>query len=146
MNPSDTVAAYINLFNCLPQLNHGSLQRLTAPNLRFIDPFHDVAGHAKVMQVLQHFAAQVKQPHFKVTHIAWSGSVCLLRWDFSGELPLIGAWNFPGVSELHLDSQGLICLHRDHWDAGLYFYQRLPLLGRLLHWIRRRIQRSSTPK
>jgi limonene-1,2-epoxide hydrolase len=144
MNRSDTVVEYIDLFNHLHQLDHGSLQRLTTPDLRFIDPFNDVTGHANVIRVLRHFSAQVDRPHFAVTQMAWSGSVCFLRWDFSGQLSLIGSWNFPGVTELHLDPQGLIFLHRDHWDAGLYFYQQLPLLGHLLRWIRNHIQRGTT--
>ena len=143
MNPNNTVVEYIHLFNHLQQLDHLELQRLTTPNLRFIDPFNDVTGHAKVIKVLQHFAAQVEKPHFDINHMAWDGSVCFVRWDFRGQLPKLGHWSFPGVSELHCDSQGLIYLHQDHWDAGLHFYQRLPLVGHVINWIRNRIRHGA---
>jgi limonene-1,2-epoxide hydrolase len=132
---------YIALFNQLPgALADNRLETLTSAAVRFIDPFNDVTGQAGLRAVLEHFSANVRHVRFSVRHTGWDGDVCLLRWDFSGELPRLGHWAFPGVSEIHIDRAGRICLHRDHWDAGAYFYRKLPLLGTLIGWVRRRLR------
>jgi hypothetical protein len=40
--------------------------------------------------------------------------------------------------QLHLDAIGLITLHRDYWDAAEELYEKLPLLGSLMRWLKRR--------
>jgi limonene-1,2-epoxide hydrolase len=141
MKASETLEEYIHFFNTLEQgLNNGTLQRLTHADMRFSDPFNDVQGHEQITAVLKHFVKQVKSPHFNVLHIAWDQQVCLLRWDFSGELPKFGQWSFPGVSEIHFNDEGLITLHQDHWDASQFFYQKLPIIGPVLRWIRKQAQ------
>jgi hypothetical protein len=37
-----------------------------------------------------------------------------------------------------LDPQGLIVLHRDYWDAAEELYEKLPVVGALMRWLRRR--------
>lgn len=141
MTAAETLNEYIHFFNTLEDgLKNGTLERLTTADMQFSDPFNNVQGHREVKAVLQHFVKQVKSPHFEVLHISWSNQVCMLRWDFSGELPRIGHWAFPGVSEIHFNDQGLITLHQDHWDAGQFFYQKLPIIGSVIRWIRRRTQ------
>jgi hypothetical protein len=44
------------------------------------------------------------------------------------------------MTELHFTPQGLISLHQDHWDAGQHFYQKLPVIGAIIRFIKRKIQ------
>lgn len=141
MKATETLDEYIHFFNTLEHgLQNGTLERLTTPDMRFSDPFNNVQGHSEVKAVLQHFVKQVKSPHFNILHISWNDQVCMLRWDFSGELPRLGHWSFPGVSEIHFNELGLITLHQDHWDAAQFFYQKLPIIGAVIRWIRHRAQ------
>jgi hypothetical protein len=36
------------------------------------------------------------------------------------------------------DAQGLITLHRDYWDAAEELYEKLPVLGGLMRWLKKR--------
>jgi hypothetical protein len=83
---------------------------------------HDLPGH-----------------RFAVTHRAWDGDICLMRWLFEAETKGGLKLSFAGMSELTFDSEGKVACHVDHWDAGKEFYERLPLLGWLLRTIRRRV-------
>lgn len=67
----------------------------------------------------------------------------LVKWQFSGELKRIGHWQFPGVSEIELAPDGRVLRHTDYWDAGAHFYEQLPLLGRLIIWIRQKVAKDS---
>jgi hypothetical protein len=39
---------------------------------------------------------------------------------------------------LVLDEAGRITLHRDYWDAAEELYEKLPLIGGLMRWLKRR--------
>ena len=43
-----------------------------------------------------------------------------------------------GASHLVFDAQGLVVLHRDYWDAAEELYEKLPLVGSLMRWLKRR--------
>ncbi|MCV6588274.1 MAG: nuclear transport factor 2 family protein [Marinobacterium sp.] len=141
----NTVNAWVALFNQLPtSLDSNLLEQLTHPDVRFVDPFHTLEGQNALRQLLKQFASQVEPIHFEVEDIAWSGPRrCYLRWQFYGQATRLGDWQFPGISELHLDAEGRIILHRDHWDSGQFFYMQLPLIGGVLRWLQRRVQNSS---
>jgi hypothetical protein len=37
-----------------------------------------------------------------------------------------------------LDSDGLITVHRDYWDAAEELYEKLPLVGGVMRWLKAR--------
>jgi hypothetical protein len=43
-----------------------------------------------------------------------------------------------GGSHLQLDGEGRITLHRDYWDAAEELYEKLPVIGGLMRWLKRR--------
>jgi hypothetical protein len=43
-----------------------------------------------------------------------------------------------GGTHLHFDAAGRVVLHRDYWDAAEELYEKLPLLGTLMRWLKRR--------
>jgi hypothetical protein len=38
---------------------------------------------------------------------------------------------------LEFNEQGLVSVHRDYWDAAEELYEKLPLLGALMRWLKR---------
>ena len=43
-----------------------------------------------------------------------------------------------GASQLVFDAQGRVVLHRDYWDAAEELYEKLPVVGSLMRWLKRR--------
>jgi hypothetical protein len=43
-----------------------------------------------------------------------------------------------GASHFVFTSTGLVTLHRDYWDAAEELYEKLPLLGSAMRWLKRR--------
>lgn len=110
---------------------------------RFVDPFSDVVGHAKIRRVFEKMYEDVGDVRFAISSSAVSGDTAYLRWRFScmpkGVMRRAGEMAFEGVSEIRFDADGKVALHHDFWDAGGVIFTRLPLLGRLLESLRRRI-------
>jgi hypothetical protein len=43
-----------------------------------------------------------------------------------------------GASHIVFNAQGLVSLHRDYWDAAEELYEKLPIVGSVMRWLKRR--------
>jgi steroid Delta-isomerase len=79
-------------------------------------------------------------PRFVVRDIVVERDQCFLTWDFSFRTRRFdrAAQTVRGSSHLVLAADGRISVHRDYWDAAEELYEKLPLLGTLMRWLRRR--------
>jgi ketosteroid isomerase-like protein len=111
-----------------------------AAEARFKDPFNDVTGVADIRRVFEHMFVSLHEPRFVVTEAIVQGDQCMLTWDFHfrfkrySDAPQV----VKGASHLRFDAQGRIALHRDYWDAAEELYEKLPVLGALMRWLKRR--------
>jgi len=118
------------------------LRRLYAPEARFKDPFNDVAGHDAIVRIFEHMFSQVERPAFRVLNSFASGRQAGLEWVFS--FSLSGrVFEVSGASVLLFDEAERVCIHRDYWDPAEEFYAKLPCVGGMFRWLRRRM--SATP-
>jgi len=83
----------------------------------------------------------LENPRFIITERIVQGRQCFLTWEFhfafrrfkQGQAQCI-----LGGSHLVLNSDGRITLHRDYWDAAEELYEKIPLVGSLMRWMKRR--------
>ena len=68
------------------------------------------------------------------------GDQCLLTWDFLFHLRRFNSelQTVRGASHLKFDASGLIEVHRDYWDVAEELYEKLPGIGSLMRWLKRR--------
>jgi steroid Delta-isomerase len=122
--------------NSLPQLH-----QLYATDARFKDPFNEVQGTADIEAIFQHMFAALHEPHFVVTGQVQQGDQCFLTWDFRFRFRRFDTTTLQtvrGASHLVFNDQGQVTLHRDYWDAAEELYEKLPLVGGLMRWLKRR--------
>ena len=108
-------------------------------DVRFKDPLNDVRGVDSMARVFQHMFENVRGIQFEVRHSASDGTICLMSWRFEGYLSG-KPWGFDGTSVIRFAEDGRVFEHIDHWDAARDFYERLPFIGRLLAFLRRRLR------
>jgi hypothetical protein len=114
-----------------------------AHGARFKDPFNDVRGLARIEAVYAHMFRKLDAPRFVVRERMLDGPQIFLSWDFQFRFKHEAAWQtIHGASHLRLDAQGLIAHHRDYWDAAEELYEKLPVLGGLMRWLKRRAMRD----
>lgn len=130
-----TAEAYAHFFESLRADTIEEVRDLVSPQVHFVDPFNDVVGRDKMVQVFEKMFADVEQPEFTILDQIWSNDLCFLRWDFSCKQKQLGYWSVRGMSELHFDAEGLVSAHYDYWDSGRNFYAKLPLIGGLIRFI-----------
>ena len=119
----------------------GHIKNLYAPTARFKDPFNDVRGTAEIERIFQHMYVSLEAPRFVVVAQIVDGSQAFLTWEFRFKFKRFDTQTEQvvfGTTHLVLDEQGQISLHRDYWDAAEELYEKLPLVGSLMRWLKGR--------
>lgn len=140
----DCSAAAQRLATYFENINPSSLAQVPqhyAADARFKDPFNDVRGTAGIQAVFEHMFEALDHPRFVVTQQLVQGASCFMTWEFhfgfkrfkQGQPQVI-----LGATHLEFSEQGLVTLHRDYWDAAEELYEKLPLVGGLMRWLKGR--------
>ena len=146
MNPLPTpdcttaATALARYFETLTEPSVRDVARYYAPDARFKDPFNDVMGLPAIQHIFEHMFNQLEQPRFVITQTVVQGAQCFMTWEFHFSFKSFK----PGVPQLILGAShlvfsdtGLVTLHRDYWDAAEELYEKLPLVGSLMRWLKR---------
>ena len=132
------LARIVEYFESLTPESVARLGELYSENAYFKDPFNEVNGRDGIRRVFDHMFRQVEAPRFRVTDRVADAAGAMLVWEFSfrsrGRETLVR-----GATHLRFDERGKIVYHRDYWDAAEELYAKLPLLGALMRWLRRRL-------
>ena len=137
----NAVTRVVAFFDHLSPADVATIGTLYAPQARFKDPFNEVQGVPAIAQIFSHMFVALDQPRFVVTGRVVQGQQCFLTWDF-----VFAFRNFHkgvtqtvrGASHLVMDEKGLITLHRDYWDAAEELYEKLPVVGAMMRWLKTR--------
>lgn len=148
----DTQAATQGLIALYEQLSPAHLSALDAhyaSDAHFKDPFNDVRGVPAIRQIFAHMFATLDQPRFTVTQHIVQGDQAFLAWELRFRMR---RWRagvaqcIHGATLVRFDAQGCVALHRDYWDAAQELYEKLPVLGGLMRWLRRAASATATFK
>ncbi|MEO8653535.1 MAG: nuclear transport factor 2 family protein [Ramlibacter sp.] len=138
----EPVARIATLFETFAPADVQRLGEYYRDDACFKDPFHEVRGLARIQRIFAAMFETMEAPRFTVTRRIADGREVVLLWRLS--FCLRGApQSLDGASHLRLDGEGMICWHRDYWDPAEGIYEKLPVLGALMRWIRRRAAGSS---
>jgi steroid Delta-isomerase len=142
--PDHTAAVQrlVNYFENLSPQSVGQLTSLYTPNARFKDPFNEVNGMVAIQGIFAHMFVALTKPRFVITKQILQGEDCFLTWEFRFAFKTYQ----PGIEQIILGAthvvfspNGLVCLHRDYWDAAQELYEKLPLVGTLMRWLKKRV-------
>lgn len=143
------VQRLVELYEQLSPERLNSLHTCYAPHAHFKDPFNDVHGLESIQKVFSHMFMTVDRPRFVVTEQLIQGQRAFLVWEFHF---CMRRWRkgvpqcIRGGTLLHLNAQGLVLGHRDYWDTAEELYEKLPLLGQFMAWLRRAASATSSSK
>lgn len=107
----------------------------------FKDPFNEVRGLPAIQQIFAHMYVALHEPRFVVTGRIVEGEQVFLSWDFHFRFRNFKSHQpqtIRGASHLRLASDGRIRSHRDYWDAAEELYEKLPMVGGLMRWLKKR--------
>ena len=137
----EAITRVVSFFEQLQPADLADLGQYYAPDGRFKDPFNEVQGLAAIRDIFRHMFATLQHPRFVITGRVEQGSECFLTWEFRFAFSSYARGveqTVRGATHLVLDGQHRITLHRDYWDAAEELYEKLPGVGTLMRWLKRR--------
>ncbi len=117
----------------------GMVPHVYADNVYFNDTLKEVQGAAALAEYFRHSLGGAAAVHAEVLDVARSGPDYYVRWQMMIRFKKLAdsqpTWT-TGMSHLRFDGDGLIVFHQDYWDATAGFFQYVPVVGRLIGWVR----------
>ena len=107
----------------------------------FKDPFNEVQGLPAIRAVFAHMYVALDEPRFVVTGSMSQGTEAFLTWDFVFRFKRFDratVQTVRGATQLRFAPDGRIEVHRDYWDAAEELYEKLPVVGALMRWLKKR--------
>jgi steroid Delta-isomerase len=116
------------------------LGTIYAEDAYFKDPFNEVRGVPAIERIFTHMFTQVDAPRFVVHDVVAQDAQAFVTWDFRFRMKRFNPAEqvIRGASHLRFDAAGKVVFHRDYWDAAEELYAKLPVLGGLMRFLRRR--------
>ncbi|NKB44261.1 MAG: DUF2358 domain-containing protein [Alphaproteobacteria bacterium] len=141
MSEEHPAVAYVQFYEALSPETVSNLNSVVHDDVRFKDPFNDVVGLSAYTALLDAMFRAAPDIKFEVRNCAYDGDTCFMRWTSQGTVKALGKdpWIIQGMSELQFAADGRVVSHIDYWDAAAQFYERIPVVGAILRFIRRRV-------
>ena len=139
-HPDARLARVIDFFEHLQPQDLQRLRAVYTDDAFFKDPFNEVRSREAIEAIFRHMFDALDKPRFVITQAVAQGDDAFLTWDFHLRLRSgrRDALCIRGATHLRFAADGRIEWHRDYWDAAEELYERLPLLGALMRWLKRR--------
>ena len=118
------------------------LGAIYAEDAYFRDPFNEVRGAAQVRRIFAHMFANLDSCRFEILETVVDDKGAFLTWDMTFR---VKRWKRGGVQRIHgathlrFDPAGRIEYHRDYWDVADELYAKLPLIGPVMRYLKRRL-------
>ena len=143
--PQAALQGIVQLFNHLQPNDLQRLHQFYSDDAQFKDPFNEVQGLAAIQGIFEHMYASLDAPRFVVTQQVLQGSHAFVTWDFLFSIrkrPPQEVYTIRGATHFVLRQEAdgwRICVHRDYWDAAEELYEKLPVVGRVMRWLKQRV-------
>jgi len=135
------LAALAQFFESLSPADLDRIGAFYAADARFKDPFNEVQGLPAIRAIFAHMFEALHEPRFVVTGGFAQGDQAFLTWNFVFRFKRFGSHTVQtvrGATHLCFAADGGVSLHRDYWDAAEELYEKLPVVGGLMRWLKRR--------
>ncbi len=130
----------IDFFQSISADSARTLSQIYTDDVWFKDPFNEVQGLEQVSHIFTHMFEQVDAPRFVVTHSVLQDDQAFLTWDFLFRMRRFSDEKqcIRGATHVRFASDGRVAYHRDYWDAAEELYEKLPVVGSLMRWLKTR--------
>ena len=138
---SPELVRVVRFFETLQRADIARLGEIYTDDAYFKDPFNDVHGIVNVRRIFDHMFDQVSEPRFVVHEAVQQDDQAFLTWDFRfrmKRLDTVTLQTIRGATHLRFAADGRVNLHRDYWDAAEELYEKLPVLGGVMRFLKQR--------
>jgi len=143
-SPEQAALRVVQFFETIAPDDVASIKDLYCADAFFKDPFNEVRGVNAITPIFSHMFDALIQPRFVITQKIQQGEHCFVTWDFLFAMRKFEpntTQTIRGASHLVFRlEEGVwrVAIHRDYWDAAEELYEKLPVVGALMRWLKKR--------
>ena len=137
---SQHLARVITFFETIDPASTEQIDALYSADAFFKDPFNEVRGIPDIKRIFVHMFVQVEAPRFIVLEAIEQGDAAFLAWEFRFRMRRFDTKTeqvIRGSTHIRFDADARVAYHRDYWDAAEELYEKLPVLGGLMRFLKR---------
>ena len=143
MQSEQILKDFKQLYNRLDRdtLSFELLNSVYADNIKFEDCFHNIQGINSLFEYFDNLYENVKYIHFDFENHWINGDSGMLTWTMSYQHPKLNGGELifvKGASHLNFE-QGKVASHRDYFDGGALLYEHIPILKRIIFFLKNRL-------
>jgi ketosteroid isomerase-like protein len=142
--PAAAMQRVVHFFEHLQPADLSRIDKLYTTDAHFKDPFNQVQGLPAIAHVFEHMFEALQAPRFVITSQVLQGEQCFVTWDFLFAMPRMDGGQtqtIRGATHFVLREEAgvwRVAVHRDYWDAAEELYEKLPVVGSLMRWLKKR--------
>lgn len=147
MSQAEALSRLVRYWERLTPADVERLHEVYAGDAFFRDPFNEVRGVEAIKGVFRHMFETLHEPRFTILEVVMDGRGAFLVWDFDFRIRSLEPYRqrrIHGTSHIRFAPDGRVAYHRDYWDAAGELFSDLPLLGRLMRFLARRMSASKS--
>ncbi|MCM5570963.1 nuclear transport factor 2 family protein [Burkholderiaceae bacterium FT117] len=136
-----SLARVVAFFESIAPDDAARMDALYADDAWFKDPFNEVRGPQAIGRIFAAMFDQLHEPSFSVRDAIVRDDQAFLTWDFRFRFRRFDTktpQTIRGATHIRFAPDGRIAMHRDYWDAAEELYEKLPAIGALMRWLKRR--------
>lgn len=134
--------AFCAFFNKLDNTCTKKLYEVYTEEAVFSDPLHRIEGRDALERYFANMYEQVKQCQFTYHTKQLQDNQAFVTWTMEFIHPRLSSGKpvrVEGCSALTFADDGRVQRHRDYFDAGAMLYEHIPLMGSVIHWLKKRL-------
>ena len=129
-------------FETLGPASIDRMDAVYAPDASFRDPFNDVRGLAEIRRIFAQMFEHLDDCRFTFIDETVDEHGAFLTWDMTFRIRRLSPGQtrrIHGATQLKFAPDGRVACHRDYWDAADELYAKLPLIGPVMRWLKRKL-------
>ena len=133
---------FLKLYKNLNKDNLHLLKDVYREDIEFIDPAHRISGLDQLTAYFSSLYENVESISFSFADPTTQGNCGFVCWEMRFRHPRLAGGNpitVEGATCLQFDEAGMVHYHRDYFDLGTLVYEHVPLLGRFVTMIKKRL-------
>ena len=142
--PEAAIQRVVHFFEHLQPADVARIGELYTVDAQFKDPFNEVQSLPSIEHIFAHMFEALDAPRFVITTQVQQGTQCFVTWDFLFAMQRLDGGKtqtIRGATHFVLREEAgvwRVAVHRDYWDAAEELYEKLPVVGSLMRWLKKR--------
>ena len=134
---------FIVFFETISPETCKNLSSVYTADAYFKDPFNEIRGLTEIEKIFRHMFVQLDVEAFKITTSVLQDDTAFICWDFLFRMKRDKSTQqcIRGASHIHFAADGRVDFHRDYWDAAEELYEKLPVLGSFMRFLKSRARK-----